>query len=194
MKVLNSVCLLILVAVGARAGNAQGVPEAPIPAPLSDPAWIRVERIANGTPIVVSSVEGNTLHCLFAGATYAYLDCSPPGNPAGTGYRIEHADVVGVDFEFRANSSTQVPRHERNYHPAWISSMIAGGFIVGMIASQNTSAGRGAEDGIIGAGIVGIIGAPLAFFPHARIAPPTPVYSGYGFGDPLRSPKRLRSL
>ena len=49
--------------------------------------------------------------------------------------------------------------------------MIAGGIIVGLIASQNTDAGTAAEDGIIGAGVVGLIGAPLAFLPHPQFMP-----------------------
>ena len=66
--------------------------------------------------------------------------------------------------------------------------MIAGGFIVGLIASQNTDAGKAAEDGFIGAGIVGLIGAPLAFLPHPQFVPPRPAYPQYPINFRLKSP------
>jgi uncharacterized membrane protein YeaQ/YmgE (transglycosylase-associated protein family) len=70
--------------------------------------------------------------------------------------------------------------------------MIAGGLVVGLVASQNTSAGKAAQDGFIGAAVVGLIGAPLAFLPHSQIALAGPVYPRYGIGLPLRFVPRAR--
>ncbi len=135
------------------------------------------------------------MHCLFAGVTEAYLFCNSPGNPAGVGFRFDHADVLSVDLDLPHPMPIQASRPERNYHPAWISSMIAGGIIVGLIASKNTDAGTAAEDGIIGAGIVGLIGAPLAFLPLPQFVQTGAAYPQYGsIGLHLKRPIRSRPL
>jgi hypothetical protein len=189
MKIFKLVIASLISAASATGSTfAQALPETPSPVQLSDPAWNRLQNIAYGTPIVVTDIRGQSVHCLFAQATDAYLFCWPPGNPPEARYRLNHADVIGVDVDMTARSTLQPTQAEHNYHPAWISSMIAGGFIVGLIASQNTDAGRAAEDGLIGAGIVGIIGAPIAFLPHAALPEPTRPY--YGLGIRL-SPHRM---
>jgi hypothetical protein len=120
--------------------------------------------------------------------TESYLFCNPPANPEGVGFRFDRIDVLSVDFDRTGASLPQARRPERNYHPAWISSMIAGGLIVGIIASQNTNAGKAAQDGLIGAAAVGLIGAPLAFLPHPDDPPPyPPVFRPYGLGVRLSS-------
>ncbi len=172
---------------------AQALPDTPTPAPLPDPAWSRLQSLVNGQPIVVDNTNGPPVHCLFAGVTEAYLFCNPPGNPAGVGFRFDHGDVLGVDLDLPRPAPTQASRPERNYHPAWISSMIAGGIIVGLVASKNTDAGTAAQDGIIGAGIVGLIGAPLAFLPHPQFVPAGPAYPQYGIGLRFRNPLRSRA-
>ena len=171
----------------------QAFPDNPAPAPLPDPAWGRLQSLINGQPIVVDNTNGPAVHCLFAGVTEAYLFCNPPGNPAGVGFRFNHADVLGVDLDLPRPAAAQASRPERNYHPAWISSMIAGGIVVGLIASQNTNAGKATEDGFIGAAIVGLIGAPLAFMPHPHPAFGGPVYPQYGIGLQLKNPMRARA-
>jgi uncharacterized membrane protein YeaQ/YmgE (transglycosylase-associated protein family) len=88
---------------------------------------------------------------------------------------------------------TQVSRPEPNYHPAWISSMIAGGIIVGLCATRSTDAGTATRAGLIGAGVVGLIGAPLAFLPHSQFAPPGPAYPPFGIGLRLKTPISPRS-
>ncbi|MGA8741586.1 MAG: hypothetical protein WB561_10420 [Terracidiphilus sp.] len=172
--------------VACAAGQA--LPDNPAPVPIPDPAWSRLQALVYGQPIVVDNTNSPPVHCLFAGVTDAYLFCNPPGNPPGEGFRIDHANVLGVDLDLPRLAPTRASRPERNYHPAWISSMIAGGIIVGIIASQNTDAEKATEDGFIGAGIVGLIGAPLAFLPHPQIAPPGSAYPPYVFGAKLRLP------
>ncbi len=163
------------------------------PTPIPDPAWGRLQTLVYGQPIVVDNTNGPPVHCLFAGVTDAYLFCNPPGNPPGAGFRIDHANVLSVDLDVPSQNTAKTMRSQHNYHPAWISSMIAGGIIVGIIASQGTNAGRATEDAFIGAGIVGLIGAPLAFLPHPQPAFGSPVYPQYGIGFHFKNPIRARS-
>ncbi|HMG85148.1 MAG TPA: hypothetical protein VK574_05370 [Terracidiphilus sp.] len=185
-----TIFLLAFGLVSCAAGQA--LPDSPAPAPLPDPAWDRLQSLLNGQPIVVDNTNGPAVHCLFAGVTEAYLFCSPPGNPVGVGFRFNHADVLGVDLDLPHPTLNQARRPERNYHPAWISSMIAGGIVVGLIASQNTDAGKATQDGFIGAAIVGLIGAPLAFIPRRQFAPSGPAYPQYGIGLRFNGSARAR--
>ena len=171
----------------------QALPDNPVPVPQSDPAWSRLQNLINGQSIIVDNTNGPPVHCLFAGVTDEYLFCNPAGNPRGVGFRFDHSDVLGVDLDLPRPMQTQVRRPEHNYHPAWISSMIAGGMIVGLCATRSTDAGSAARDGLIGAGVVGLIGAPLAFLPHSQIAPPGPAYPPYGIGLRFRTPMHLGS-
>jgi len=195
MKIANfrkmSLAVLLIICSGAL---AQNIPDTPSPAPIADPAWSRLQSLTMGRPIVITDAQGRVVHCLFAGVTDAYLFCDPPGNPPGVGFRFDHAEVIGVDLDPLTYQSAQAAAHERNYHPAWISSMIAGGIIVGLVASQNTSAGRAAEDGLIGAGVVGLIGAPFAFLPHPPMAPPRPAYAPYSFRIPVGARRTLHGF
>lgn len=175
---------LMLLAHGA---HAQILPEAPAAPP--DPAWNQLRTLAIGQPIVITTTDNRSVHCLFGSVTDTYLFCNPPGNPEGVGFRFDRVDVLSVDFDRSGFDKTQARKAERNYHPAWISSMIAGGLIVGIIASQNTDAGQAAQDGLIGAAVVGAIGAPLAFLPHHDYPPPCagPVCGRYPIALRLRS-------
>jgi hypothetical protein len=174
-----AIALLTLLFSGLSA-QTQMVPDAPAPAP--DPAWTGLQSLANGQAIVVTDIENRSVHCLFAGATEEYLFCCPAGNPPGVGFRFDRAQVLSVDLDRPNAPRAHVRSRERNYHPGWISSMIPGGIIVGLVASQNTSAGHAAEDGLIGAGVVGLIGAPVAFLPHPQLTPPGRPYPPYFFG------------
>lgn len=150
----------------APAPQPQALPDAPSPAPLPDPAWDRLKNLTNGEPIVVRNDNGPPVHCLFAGATDAYLFCNPPGNPLGVGFRFDRASVISVDFDLPASNVARFNRPHPNYHPAWIASILAGGLVVGICATQNMNDGDSARVGAIAALIVGIIGAPLAFLPQ----------------------------
>ena len=174
--------MLLLWAPMAR---GQILPEAPT-AP-NDSSWSQLSSLADGRPIVVTTTDNRSVHCLFGSVTASYLFCNPQGNPAGVGFRFDRVDVASVDFDRSGVATAQTQRRERNYHPAWISSMIAGGLIVGLIASQNTDAGKAAQDGLIGAAVVGAIGAPFVFLPQPCLPPPyaRPVY---GIGVRLRNP------
>ena len=165
----------------AQVVQAQILPEAPATPP--DPAWNRLRTLAPGQSLVITTTDNRSVHCLFGSVTDTYLYCNPPGNPEGVGFRFDRTEIAGVDFD-RAGAGVAQARHtERNYHPAWICSMIAGGLVVGLIASQHTDAGKAAQDGLIGAAAVGVIGAPLAFLPHPDLPPPyPPIYGPYGLG------------
>ncbi len=184
-----AIALLALTSFAASA-LAQELPSAPAPAP--DPAWSRLQNLQNGQPVIVTTVDNRSVHCLFAGVTDTYLFCNPPGNPPDTGFRFDRAQVLSVDRDWPGQARPKAAS-QRNYHPAWIASMIAGGIIVGLIASQGTDAGKATQDGFIGAGIVGLIGAPLAFLPHPQLAIGSPVYPQYGISLHLKNPIRTRS-
>ena len=192
MRILHKIFHASVLAGSSSLVLAQNVPDNPSPAPFPDPAWSRLQSLVNGQPIVVTDIQGRSVRCLFAGVTDAYLFCNPLGNPPGAGYRFDHADVLSVDRDLPKPQWAAAP-HERNYHPAWISSMIAGGFIVGLCATRSTDAGTAAKAGLIGAGIVGVIGAPLAFMPHAQPAFRGPIYPLHGIGLRLKDPLRSRS-
>ena len=184
---MNAFAIAILALLPfSPAALSQTVPDAPAHAP--DPAWSQLESLSIGSPVVVSTEDGRTVHCLFAGVSDAYLFCNPAGNPAGVGYRFNHADVIGVDLDLSARQFGLARPPERNYHPAWISSMIAGGLIVGLAATRSTDAGSAAKAGLLGAVVVGAIGAPLAFLPHPEMAPSAP--QPYIFSTHLRFPVR----
>jgi hypothetical protein len=179
---------LLLLALSVR---AQTLPDAPAAPP--DPAWNRLARLASEQSIVVTTMDKRLVHCLFGSVTNTYLLCHPPGNPAGVDFRFDRIDVLSVDFD-RSDPARQGRPAERNYHPGWISSMIAGGLVVGIIASQNSDADRAARDGLIGAVAVGAIGAPFVFLPQPYATPP---YTGpiYGVGFRLHrvmDPRHLR--
>ena len=168
--------------------RAQNLPDAPYPAP--DPTWDRLQTLANSQPIVITTNDSRSIHCLFAGINNDYLFCNPAGNPPGVGYRFDRAEVASVDLDRPGAPTARAHRTERNYHPAWIASMIAGGIAVGLVASQRTDAGKATQDGCIGAAIIGLIGAPFAFLPQPQPAAVRPVYPPYVFGVRLRLPVR----
>jgi hypothetical protein len=160
-----TVFLLGILLLGPTA-HPQALPDAPSPAPPLDPMWDRVKDLANGAAIVVRNDNGPPVHCLFAGATDAYLFCDPPTNPPGVGFRFDRASIVSVDLDRPAPYSPRFDRPQPNYHPAYLASIIAGGLIVGICATRTMDAGESASTGAIGALVVAAIGAPLAFLPH----------------------------
>jgi hypothetical protein len=182
MKILA----LFLAAIFAlpAAARAQALPDSPSPAPTSDPAWERLRNLTPNEPIVVRNDNGPPVHCLFSSATDTYLFCAPPGNPPGVGFRFDRDAIVSVDLDLPSQTRAQFTAPQRNYHPVWISSMLGAGLFVGLIASRATDAGSAAQAGAIAAGVVGLIGAPLAFLPRS------PAFAGggppqFGVGIPL---------
>lgn len=162
----------------------QALPDAPAPAPPSDPMWDRVKEIVPGAAIVVRNDNGPPLHCLFAGATDAYLFCDPPGNPPNTGFRLDRAAVVSVDLDRPTPRSARFDRPQPNYHPAYLACIIGGGLITGIVATRTMDAGEAASTGVIGALVVAAIGAPLAFLPR---------WQDSGFGYQPHGFARMRS-
>ena len=150
---------------------------------ISDREWFKIQKIAHGEPIIVASTYGPPLYCRFASATETALYCDSPNSPDGTGYRIDRRTVMYVELE--------IPKPAPNRHPVWISSMIAGGILVGFAATQDTSDGHAAADGAIGALIVGVIGAPLAMMNSNNGPAPVPVIYGSRamISLPLRKPR-----
>jgi hypothetical protein len=178
--------LLAAFLVLRAAAIAQSLPDSPTPVPAPDPAWVRVQSLVEGQPVVIRNDNEAPVHCLFAGATDAYLFCDPPGNPPGVGFRFDRASVISVDLDRPTQFGPHFNASQRNYHPAWIASMLAGGLIVGICATRTTDAGTSAEAGLIAAGVVGLIGAPLAFLPHSAFTGAGPAYPQFGVAIPLR--------
>ncbi|MGP8250404.1 MAG: hypothetical protein ACLQHF_00105 [Terracidiphilus sp.] len=162
--------LFTLIALSCLCGTltAQTLPDAPTPAPPNPAGWNLVKNLTNGEPIVVRDDNGPPVHCLFAGASDLYLFCNPPGNPPGVGFRFDRTSIVSVDLDLPPQKNAQFDRPQTNYHPAWIASILAGGLVTGIIATRSTNNGNAAKAGLIGALVVGAIGAPLAFLPHAQ--------------------------
>jgi hypothetical protein len=163
----------------------QALPDAPSPAPPSDPMWDRVKDLANGAAIVVRNDNGPPVHCLFAGATDAYLFCNPSTNPPGVGFRLDRATVVSVDLDRPTPRSARFDRPQPNYHPAYLACIIGGGLIVGITATRDLNADQSARIGVVGALVVAAIGAPLAFLPRWQDG--DFAYQPHGFAR-MRSP------
>ena len=180
---MKPIATLLLTLLTSATISAQTLPDSPSQATPPDPAWTRLQSLVYGTPIIVSSANGPPVHCFFTVATDDYLDCHPPTQPSGVGYRFDRDSVLSVDPENLRSNEMRQGATERNSHPAWVSSIIAGGIIVGFIATRNTDAGHAAGAGAIGALVTAAIGAPLAFMPRdpQSYSPPP-----YGIGVPLR--------
>jgi len=170
--------------VPRSASPAAQLPTAPVPRPLAPPdaAWRQIQRLAHGEWIRVNSTLGPALGCRFAGATDDTLFCDAPNEPDGNGYRFDRAAVITVEAQ----------RPERNWHPAWLASMIAGGMVVGICATRNNDAAGAAGAGAIGAVVVGAIGAPMAFLQSEDRSTVAVVYRPHAFRFHGRGPLGLR--
>ena len=175
MKQLGFTLMLFVIVLSPLAAVCQRLPDEPQPAPAAqandsqttqqpatsapakpappDAEWRKIQRLVNGEPIVVRSTNGPALRCRFAGATDDALFCDVPGSPYGTGYSFERPSVISVE----------ATRPGRNYHPAWIASIIAGGLVTGLVATKTNDSRDAATIGAVGALVVAGIGAPLVF-------------------------------
>lgn len=117
-----------------------------------DKQWRKIQKLPMGTAVVVDSTYGQPLQCRFADATDDGLYCDTPESPDGTGWVFERPSVISV----------QATILQRNHHPGWMAATLAGGLIVGVLATRSTSAGNAAKAGAIGALITGGAGVPLA--------------------------------
>lgn len=185
---MKNLSLFLAAFLLVRSASAQSLPDNPAPVPPPDPAWLRVSSLVQGQPIVVRNDNEAPVHCLFAGATDAYLFCDPPLNPPGVGFRFDRASIISVDLDQPRQYGSQFTSPERNYHPAWIASMLAGGLIVGLCATRATDDGSAAQAGAIAAGVVGLIGAPLAFLPRPQFAAGVPASPIFGVRIPFPHP------
>jgi hypothetical protein len=166
MKQLTLILIALFLVPAAllpAVARSQILPDAPSPALPSDPMWDRVKDLSNGAAIVVRNDNGPPVHCLFAGATDAYLFCNPSTNPPGVGFRFDRAAIVSVDLDRPAPYSARFDRPKPNYHPVYLSSIIAGGLFVGICATGSADNKTAAEEGLIGALVVAAIGAPIVF-------------------------------
>jgi hypothetical protein len=137
----------------AQAGYSQPA-SAQSPQALTPPdkEWRKIQKLPQGTFIVVGNTYGPQLTCRMAAATDDALYCDAPESPGGTGWQFERAAVVSVEATVL----------KKNHHPGLMAAMIAGGIVVGIAASGNMSAGKAAGAGAIGAVATGAAGVPLA--------------------------------
>ncbi|HKF49434.1 MAG TPA: hypothetical protein VKB38_18895 [Terracidiphilus sp.] len=172
MKQFLFTLMLYFVALSPLAAVCQGLPDDPAPAAqaggapvgqtgaattppagMPDAEWKRVQAIAYGALVTVTSTYGPPVGCRFAGATDAYLLCDELDGPTGTGYRFDRDKVIRVDEErWRAAS----PK-ERNWHPGVLVAAGITGTMMGLMGARK-DAGTGLAFGVIGAGIAGAIG------------------------------------
>jgi hypothetical protein len=136
----------------SQSASAPAQPAPPDKLSPPDKDWRKIQKLPNGVVIDVSSTYGPDLGCRFAAATDDALFCNDPGSAAGTGWQFDRARVISV--------AATILR--KNHHPGWIAATLAGGLVVGLLASRTTTAGGAATAGMIGAGVVGVAGAPLA--------------------------------
>jgi hypothetical protein len=167
------------VAVTAVA-RPQALPDAPAAAQSAssttataqppDLFWHRIQELVHGQEIRVYTNYGPPLLCLFAGATDADLFCDPPGNPAGTGYRLDRASVLNVALTRQApEMNAGRPKPERDRHPVLLTCMAIGGVLTGVAASKSANFQQSAAIGLLGAGVVGGFGVMISTTPPAGV-------------------------
>lgn len=170
----------------ASLADAQVAPASP--QALADLEWQRIQQLPHGAWILVSTNFRAPIRCRFGGATDAYLFCSATLSPDESGWQFERASVTSVEASPRAAAP-------RNWHPGWISGIMAGGIIVGFVATNGTDAEHATRAGLIGALCTAAVTAPMAFLPRD----PEPWAFGgrgvtaLGVRVPLRQPRfRIR--
>jgi hypothetical protein len=163
MKQLAFTLMLFVVVLSPLAAFCQLLPDGPAaqaPPPqvaaADDAAWARIERLARGEPIVVTSTYGPVVHCLFAGATDRFLFCDPVDNPAGTGYRFDRDKVEQVDEDRWQPPATATQEHDS--HRGLLLASGLTGIVMGALGAQGSDARTGVTVGVISAGFVGCVG------------------------------------
>jgi hypothetical protein len=76
---------------------AQALPDNPNPAPSETSGWTRVQDLANGQQITVARPGGESVPCIFAGATTDDLFCNSLYN--GREYRFNRAQVERIRMD-----------------------------------------------------------------------------------------------
>lgn len=178
MKQFGFTLMLFVIVLSPLAAVCQALPDSPQPAPdqgaakpgIAERTWRHIQQIRYGEPIDVASTYGPPLRCRFSSATEDAIFCDAPNSPDGSGYRFDRAAVTYVE--------ELAPPPKPNHHPVWLSSMIAGGILVGLAAAEDTDAGHAAALGALGAVIVGGIGAPMALLNQNNGSAPGPLIYG----------------
>lgn len=153
------------------------------PQPLADGEWRRIQDLARGQWILVSTNFRQPVRCRFDGATEFYLFCTVSRNPDDSGFRFERLTVTSVEL-------TRAPREQSDLHPGWISAIMAGGIVVGFAATAATDAGHATEAGLIGALCTAAVTAPMVFLPRDSSPWGMPMYGGSPRGVAVRVPIR----
>ena len=162
MKQLGFTLMLFVVVLSPLATVCQA--PAPQSAPASaqdsrsaltppDKEWRKIQKLPQGTYMVVGNTYGPALACRMAAATDDALFCDAPESPGEAGWQFDRATVVSVEATVR----------RKNHHPVWIGATIASGLFFGIAAARNhADAGAALGAGVTAAAVTGAIGAPIA--------------------------------
>ena len=118
-----------------------------------DKEWRKIQKLPQGTYIVVGNTYGPALTCRMAAATDDALFCDAPESPGGAGWQFDRQTVISVEATVL----------KKNHHPVWIGATIASGLLFGIsAAAHHEDAGAAVGAGVTAAAITGAVGAPLA--------------------------------
>jgi hypothetical protein len=152
---------LIAIVALSSAAAAQELPDSPQPAPSVPPGCARVQGLARGEEIMVTLHGWSGIPCLFAGATDTTLFCESPYDDRE--YRYDRVEIERV----RRND-------ERRNRQIVVGSLVAAGFIWGVAAPNTTGVPR-VLDGLLVAGIAGLLGRVVSL-PAELLIPGRLVY------------------
>jgi hypothetical protein len=118
-----------------------------------DKEWRKIQKLPQGTFLVVGNTYGPPLACRMAAATDDALFCDAPESPGGAGWQFDRQTVISVEATVL----------KKNHHPVWIGATIASGLLFGIsAAAHHEDAGAAVGAGVTAAAITGAVGAPLA--------------------------------
>ncbi len=117
-----------------------------------DKEWRKIQKLPQGTFVVVGNTYGPALACRMAAATDDALFCDAPESSGGQGWQFDRATVISVEATVL----------RKNHHPGLIAAAVVGGVLVGLAASHGMDAAHAAGAGAIGAVVTAGAGAPIA--------------------------------
>jgi hypothetical protein len=140
---------------------AQALPDNPNPAPRETSGWTRVQNLANGQQITVARPGGESVPCIFAGATTDYLFCN--SLYSGREYRFNRAQVARIRMDDKYRNMRIL-----------IGGLAVTGLIWGVATPPSNGTPR-ALDGLVGAA-AGAFAGLVVSFPIALMIPGRTVF------------------
>jgi hypothetical protein len=143
--------MLMLMGLLPASMAAQALPDAPNTAEAT--GWTRVGDLARGEEIAVARGGGNSVHCLFAGATSENLFCDSPYSDREM--RFNRADIDKIRMD----------QSRRDFWTIIGGGAVGGGLWIGISSLKTHDSGTAVSEGLAGAAI----GAFLAFIPAETV-------------------------